>query len=41
MSIFTGHTSRHAPQSEEAKGSVGAACRPASCGVRIAPIGPG
>ncbi len=41
MSIFTGQTSAQAPHSEEAKGSV---CEPssgASCGARIAPIGPG
>ena len=37
----TGQTSAQAPHSDEANGS--SACRsiPHSCGVRIAPIGPG
>ena len=41
MSIFTGHTSEHAPHSEDAHGSVGVAGDPAQLRGRIAPIGPG
>ncbi len=46
MSIFTGQASKQAPQRLEAYGrellgSFFAACIPASCGVRTAPIGPG
>ena len=41
MSIFTGQTSAQAPQSEEANGSVPWSSSAASCGARIAPIGPG
>lgn len=46
MSILTGQASKQAPQRLEAYGSelLGsslAACIPASCGVRTAPIGPG
>ena len=41
MSIPTGQTSAHAPQSDEAYGSEAAVPRsPESCGCRIAPIGP-
>src|SRR5690606_12086551 len=44
MLIRTGHTSKHAPHSDDAYGSE-AAClscmSPTSCGARIAPIGPG
>ena len=47
MSIRTGQASKQAPHSEEAYGSeaFGSPCVPAgvpvSCGLRIAPIGPG
>lgn len=46
MSIFTGQASKQAPQRLEAYGrelfgSSFAACIPASCGVRTAPMGPG
>ena len=41
MSIFTGQTSPHAPQSDEANGSLPAFFMPSKCGVRIEPIGPG
>ena len=47
MSIRTGQTSKHAPHSDEANGSdavclsTGWRAIPRSCGVRIAPIGPG
>ena len=37
----TGQTSAHAPQSDEANGSLACSSIPHSCGVRIAPIGPG
>ena len=47
MSIRTGQTSKQAPHSDEAYGSeavclsTGCWAMPRSCGVRIAPIGPG
>jgi hypothetical protein len=42
ISIFTGHTSPHAPQRDDAYGSEPASpSTPSSWGVRIAPIGPG
>ena len=41
MSIFTGHTSRHAPHRLEAYGSWAVFSNPTSCGVITAPIGPG
>ena len=47
MSIRTGQTSKQAPHSDEANGrdavclSTGCLAIPRSCGVRIAPIGPG
>src|SRR6185369_4821581 len=41
MSIFTGHTSRHAPHKLDAKGSCAAFWIPINCGVITAPIGPG
>ena len=37
----TGHTSKQAPHSDEAYGSVGLSLIPVSCGVSTAPIGPG
>ena len=37
----TGHTSAQAPHSDEANGSLACSSIPHSCGVRIAPIGPG
>ena len=41
MSIPTGQTSAHAPQSDDAYGSDAAVpCSPESWGWRIAPIGP-
>ena len=44
MSMRTGQTSKHAPQSEEAYGSestCGSVPTPLRSGLRIAPIGPG
>ena len=47
MSIRTGQTSKQAPHSDDANGSdavclsTGRLAMPRSCGVRIAPIGPG
>ena len=41
MSIFTGQTSAQAPHRLDANGSDPASAMPRSCGVRIAPIGPG
>ena len=41
MSILTGHTSRQAPHRLEALGSGTALSVPTSCGVTMAPIGPG
>ena len=41
MSMRTGQTSAHAPQSVDANGSDADAPRPpSSCGCKIAPIGP-
>ena len=40
MSIFTGHASIQAPQSDDAKGSSPAASIPFRWGVMTAPIGP-
>ena len=37
----TGQTSAQAPQSDEANGSLAYCSIPHSCGVRMAPIGPG
>ena len=45
MSIRTGQASKHAPHSDEANGSDAFGSPwpwvPVSCGLRIAPIGPG